>query len=101
MHRNLFRLLARLLGQLREKYFDYFVFNIVDFFRLKFDGFRSAFIRVDYVCVDYIRVDSVAFWSALTAACHTRGLAVAHSAPLGGLTSPGLCVKAHAQDLRF
>jgi hypothetical protein len=28
---KIFRLLAELLGQLKEKYFDYFVFNIVDY----------------------------------------------------------------------
>jgi hypothetical protein len=58
----------------KEKYFDYFVVNIVDSLRLKFDGLCSAF-----ACTDYIRVDSAAPWSASTAACHARGLIVAPS----------------------
>jgi hypothetical protein len=66
------------------------------------------------------RVDSATSYCSSTAVCHARGLAVAHSIPLGGSTSPRLCVRkltlkicdfvditsplcaeAHAQDLRF
>jgi hypothetical protein len=57
-----------LLGQSGEKYFDYFVFNIVDFFQLKFGGLCGAFVHVDYS-----RIDSATPWFVSTEACHARG----------------------------
>jgi hypothetical protein len=43
-----------------KNYFGYFIFNIIDSFRLKFNGFCGAFVCVDYICFDYICTDSTA-----------------------------------------
>jgi hypothetical protein len=43
--------------------------------------------------IDYVSVNSTASWFAATAVCHAWGLAVVHSAPLRGSTSPRLCVR--------
>jgi hypothetical protein len=31
----------------------YYVFNIIDFFRLKFDGLGDTFVRIDYIRIDF------------------------------------------------
>jgi hypothetical protein len=53
----------------------------------------QATLLRDYVCINCIRADFAASWSASIAACHARGLAVTHSAPLGGSTLSRLCVQ--------
>jgi hypothetical protein len=68
----------------------YFVFNVIDFFRLKFDGLCGAFVRTDCICVD-----SIAPWFMSTMACHARGLAIMSSRTQhrSGSTSLRLCVR--------